>query len=305
MKNVRKKQKQHRVMVIEIIMLIILLIVAAMLFNWKKTESNKEVKKETPSHTKEITVEAAEEEKTEDQPEDVRKVKNNATEEHHKTNGLAICMYHYVYSKDNIPDDLNNNYIEATALEEELKYLVENEYYFPTWEEVRQYVNGEIMLPEKSVVLTFDDGAKSFLELGVPLFNKYEVPVTSFLITSKDGEAKVGKYRSPYVTFQSHSDNMHRGGGNIGHGGIFPAMKHEEAVNDLRKSIEICTQGEAFAYPYGDYTDDCVKAVKEAGFLCAVTTEYGRTNPGDDPLLLPRIRMLEGQSLESFKKLVE
>lgn len=303
----RKKQKQHRVMIIEIIILIILLIAAVMLFNWKENDSNQEVKNKTSRQTKEITVEAKKEkiEKTDDQPEDIRKVKNNATEEHHKTNGLAICMYHYVYSKDNVPDDLNNNYIEVTALEEELKYLVENEYYFPTWEEVSQYVNGEIMLPEKSVVLTFDDGAKSFLELGTPLFDKYEVPVTSFLITSKDGKAKVEKYRSPYVTFQSHSDNMHRGGGNIGHGGIFPAMKHEDAVSDLKTSIAICKQGEAFAYPYGDYTEDCVKAVKEAGFLCAVTTEYGRTNPGDNPLLLPRVRMLEGQSLESFKKLVE
>ena len=48
-----------------------------------------------------------------------------------------------------------------------------------------------------------------------------------------------------------------------------------------------------------------VQAVKDAGFLCAVTTEYGRAKPGDDPLLLPRVRMSMGQSLESFKKLVE
>ena len=70
-------------------------------------------------------------------------------------------------------------------------------------------------------------------------------------------------------------------------------------------SIDICKNGDAFAYPYGDYTDSCVEAVKDAGFICAVTTEYGRTNPGDNPLLLPRVRMLEGQSLESFIKLVE
>ena len=126
--------------------------------------------------------------------EDIRTVKNTATEEHHKTNGLSICMYHYVYDENDPPEEVNNNFIEVHALEEELKYLVENDYFFPTWEEVRKYIDGELLLPEKSVVLTFDDGAKSFLKLGVPLFNKYKIPVTSFLITSNDGDSKVKKY---------------------------------------------------------------------------------------------------------------
>lgn len=236
---------------------------------------------------------------------DNRKVKNTATEEHHKTNGLAICMYHYVYDEADPPEDLNNNFIEVHALEEEVKYLVDNDYYFPTWEEVKQYVEGDLLLPEKSVVLTFDDGARSFLDLGLPIFDKYQVPATSFLITANDGEEKVAEYQSDYVTFQSHSDNMHRGGGNIGHGGIFTAMSHDDAVADLQKSIEICGHGDAFAYPYGDYTEDCETAVKDAGFLCAVTTENRRAEVGDDPLLLPRVRMLMGQSLEGFISLVE
>ncbi|MBO5461566.1 MAG: polysaccharide deacetylase family protein [Ruminococcus sp.] len=230
---------------------------------------------------------------------------NTATEDHHKTNGLAICMYHYVYDENNPPEDLNNNYIEVKALEEELQYLKENDYYFPSWEEVRQYVDGDLLLPEKSIVLTFDDGAKSFLELGAPLFDKYEIPVTSFLITSKDGENKVAKYESDFVTFQSHSDNMHRAGGSIGHGGIFTALSVEEGVTDLKKSIEICGNGDAFAYPFGDYSDSCVAAVEEEGFLCAVTTEYDRVYPGDNPYLLPRVRMLLDQSLDSFISAVE
>lgn len=237
---------------------------------------------------------------------EVQLAENTATEEKHKDNGLAICMYHYVYDKDNPPKEkLNSNFIEVHDLEKELKYLTENNYYYPTWEEVKRYVEGDLLLPEKSVVLSFDDGAYSFLNLGVPLFEKYKVPVTSFLIGNIDGKKKVKKYASEYMTFQSHSYNMHRGGGNIGHGGIFPVMDHNDAVADLKKSIKIGGNGDAFAYPYGDYNDSCVQAVKDAGFLCAVTTEYGRAKPGDDPLLLPRVRMSMGQSLESFKKLVE
>lgn len=319
-----KKQRVRAICIKMSIVLFALIITACGLALWKKdTNSKPQAKKqaseknsgnltvettpkpenETKSGTDESSENASDE--TEPAPKDIRTVKNTATEEHHKTNGLSICMYHYVYDESNPPAELNSNYIEVHALEEELQYLVDNEYFFPTWEEVREYIDGKLLLPEKSVVLTFDDGAKSFLNLGVPLFNKYKIPVTSFLITSNEGPEKVEKYAGDYLTFQSHSDNMHRAGGNIGHGGIFPALSYDEAVADLNRSIDICGHGEAFAYPYGDYTDECVKAVEGAGFLCAVTTEYERVYPGDNPLLLPRIRMLEGQSLDSFKGLVE
>lgn len=276
-----------------------------------KTEQEAQKEQETQADASGEQKEAEDGKETKDTEEaainkEVQTAENTATEENHKTNGLAICMYHYVYDKDNPPkEELNSNFIEVHALEEELQYLTENNYYFPTWEEVEKFVSGDYLLPEKSVVLTFDDGAYSFLNLGVPLFEKYKIPVTSFLIGNIDGEKKVKKYASEYMTFQSHSYNMHRGGGNIGHGGIFPVMNHDDAVADLLKSIEIGGNGDAFAYPYGDYNDSCVQAVKDAGFKCAVTTEYGRAKPGDNPLLLPRVRMSMGQSLESFKKLVE
>ncbi len=318
-----KKRKYKRIIYSLIVILLILIAVLAGIIFWKKNEKTQaeKVQQEKTAAAKsreDAEKKALEEQQAQEQAAEATRLaaekninkdnqtgQNTATEENHKTNGLAICMYHYVYDKSNPPEDLNNNYIEIQTLEEELKYLTENNYYFPTWEEVRQYVSGELLLPEKSVVLTFDDGSASFLDLGVPLFNEYKVPVTSFLIASYDGENKIAKYASEYLTFQSHSYDMHRAGGNVGHGGIFPAMGHDEAVADLQQSIEIGGNGDAFAYPFGDYTDSCVQAVKDAGFKCAVTTEYGRVKPGDDPLLLPRIRMLEGQSLESFIKLVE
>ena len=221
--------------------------------------------------------------------------------------GLPICMYHYVYDENDPPDDLQKrygNYIEQDDLEEELNWLKDEGYYFPTWEEVRRYVDGELLLPEKSIVITFDDGATSFLKYGIPVLEKCQVPATCFIITSKNGEAKINVYSSDYVTYESHSHNMHRPGGNIGHGGIFPAMSREDALEDLEKSIEICGSGDAFAYPFGDYTDECRSIIEEAGFKCAVTTVYGKAKPGMDPYELPRVRMVNDQSLAAFKDMV-
>lgn len=218
--------------------------------------------------------------------------------------GLPICMYHYVYDENDPPDDLEQrfgNYISMQDLEEELNWLNEEEYYYPTWKEVRDYVDGKLLLPDKSIVLCFDDGAVSFLENGIPVLEKCKTPATCFMITSYNGEEKIAQYQSDYVIYESHSDNMHRGGGNIGHGGIFTAISEEDGLADLKRSIEVCGSGDAFAYPFGDYNESSRSMVEKAGFLCAVTTEYGKAEPGDDPLLLPRVRMSMGQSLAGFQ----
>lgn len=222
--------------------------------------------------------------------------------------GLPICMYHYVYDENDPPEDLYSrygNYISQTELEAELTWLTQEGYYFPTWKEVREYIDGRLLLPDKSIVLTFDDGSRSFLECGIPVLEKCQVPATSFIITSSDGESKMREFVSEYVSFQSHSDNMHRPGGNIGHGGIFTALSYDEALADLQKSIQICGSSDAFAYPYGDYNDSCRQVVEDAGFLCAMTTQQGKAYPGDDPMLLPRVRMYMGQDLNQFINMIQ
>jgi peptidoglycan/xylan/chitin deacetylase (PgdA/CDA1 family) len=216
-------------------------------------------------------------------------------------------MYHYVYDENDPPEKLQQkykNYIEQKDLAEEFNYLKDEGYYFPTWDEVRAYVDGELILPDKSIVICFDDAAQDFLDYGIPVIDECQVPVTCFIVTEWSGEEKVRKYASDYVTYQSHSHDMHKGGGNIGHGGIFTALSEEDALADLQKSIEICGNGDAFAYPYGDYTDACRDYVEMAGFDCAVTTVYGKAYPGMDPMLLPRIRMNNDQTMDQFISMV-
>jgi len=221
--------------------------------------------------------------------------------------GLPICMYHYVYDEEDPPDDLYaryGNYISLQALQEEVDWLKSENYYFPTWKEVRDYAEGKIILPDKSIVLTFDDGEKKTLEKLAPFAEKNRIPITSFLITSKKGEEKVVEYKNDYLIYQSHTHDLHRAGGVPGHKGIFPVIGMEEGVADLDKSAEICGSRDAFAYPYGDYSESARAILEEAGFLCAVTTQPGKVYPGDDPLLLQRERMSLGQSLETFKSIV-
>ena len=215
--------------------------------------------------------------------------------------GIPVLMYHYVYTEDDKPEKLNSNYISDKDLESQLKYLKEEGYYFPSFKELRAYADGEIALPQKSVILTFDDGQMGFLSYGIPLLNEYRVPATSFLIGVNDGENKVRNNASAYVAFESHSYNMHRPGGNIGHGGVISALSKEEIEDDLLRQQEIVGSSQAFAYPYGDVTEVAKEAVGRAGIQCAFTTQYGKVPRGDDYRALPRVRVLGGAGLESYK----
>ena len=221
-----------------------------------------------------------------------------------KTSGLPICMFHYVYDENNIPANVNANWISIEDLSEELEWLKSEDFYFPTWQEVSDYLEGKLLLPPKSVVLTFDDCTYEFLNNGIPVLEKYQVPATSFVITKNSGAKKVAEYQSPYITFESHSDGLHTGGGNIGHGGIFSALSDEAILADLKKSIDIVGRSDVFAYPYGDYNDHFEELVEQAGFKCALTTRQGRAKPGDDPFRLPRQRMARNQSMEAFRAMV-
>ncbi len=218
--------------------------------------------------------------------------------------GIPVFMYHYVYDADCPPAKINRNFISDDMLEQQLQYLVDQDYYFPTWGEFRKYIDGEIDLPVKSVMLTFDDCSDGFLTYGVPLIEKYDVKATSFVICSKNGE-EVAAQEFDHLTLQSHSYDMHKAGGSIGHGGIFTALTLEEGVADLEKSKDILGSGDAFAYPFGDYSDLCRQAVDQAGFLAAFTTECGKSFPGDDPLLLPRVRVEGNITMEQFIKELE
>lgn len=221
-----------------------------------------------------------------------------------KLNALPILMYHFFYDSAAGGNGPDGNWVDTTTFDSHMKYLADNKYYFPTWDEVRQFVNGEISLPEKSIVITDDDGSSSFFSLAVPILAKYKVPATSFIITSWTDPKTIDTDTS-IVTFMSHSHDMHRGGCDGGAGGLFRCLDYEDAMKDLETSKEIVGGGDVFCYPFGDYTDQSIQELKDAKFSLAVTTKYGKVTNETNPLLMPRIRISQSTNLESFIAAIE
>jgi hypothetical protein len=86
-----------------------------------------------------------------------------------------------------------------------------------------------------------------------------------------------------------------------GHKGRVAVMSAEEIREDLAMAAELVGSNDAIAYPYGDYTDSMLEAVREQGISCAFTIEYDRVRKGMDPARLPRIRVLGNESFETWK----
>ncbi|MDR1496363.1 MAG: polysaccharide deacetylase family protein [Clostridiales Family XIII bacterium] len=216
--------------------------------------------------------------------------------------GLPVLMYHWFYDTtagDKRPTRLLNNWMEASQFEDEMVFLKEDGWYFPTWDEVYAYVLGEIDLPDKSIVVTIDDGAKSFYKYAAPILEKNEVRGTGFIIASEITEEKVWEYSSEYVSLQSHTWDMHDGNGGKG---LIQLLPFDEAVADLTSASAILGTSDALAYPFGYYDDETADVCEAAGVRMAFGVSGGKVYPGMDPLCLPRVRISSTQSLETFKQ---
>lgn len=217
--------------------------------------------------------------------------------------GLPVLMYHFFYDAKKGEKGPDNNWMEVSAFEQQMKYLSDSNFYFPSWKEVEDYIDGKITLPDKSVVVTIDDGDQTFIKYAIPIIEKYNVKATSFVVTSWNGDYLPKQYRSSHMDFQSHSHDMHRAGANGK--GRFVNLGYKEALEDVTKSKNMIGNCTVFCYPFGHYNDTAIKTLKDAGYRLAFTTKGGRVYKGAKKFELPRVRISKGISMSAFKEAVK
>jgi|GEM_PF-1137896 len=220
--------------------------------------------------------------------------------------GLPILMYHRFYDKELGEQMIDKYYFDIQSFEEEMIYLKENDYYFPTWQEVQSYIQGKIQLPKKSVVITIDDGDESFFRLAKPILEKYDIRATAFLITSLVDDQILIEHESDVIQYESHTNDMHKKTCNNNLRGAINCVTESNGLKDLHTSIDLLGSNEVIAYPFGHFNNAAYNLVKKAGFKLGVTVYGGRVKVGMDPLTLPRTSMnaYHYRSLKNFIELV-
>ena len=210
---------------------------------------------------------------------------------------IAVLNYHFFYGDG---EGCNESICLYTGkFREELDYLKENHYKTLTMDEFKRWMYGEIELPTRSVLLTVDDGA---LGTGthngnklIPTLEEYKMNATLFLIAGWWG---IENYQSPNLDVQSHTYDMHLYG-SCGRGQINCAT-YEEALNDLKKSLEIIKNDDSFCFPFYMYSDTSIQAVKDAGFKLAFVGGMKKASRNDNKYLIPRYPIHSSITLNDF-----
>ena len=217
---------------------------------------------------------------------------------------VPVLMYHFFYSEAEGGTRIDGNYVEVNELDEQLNYIHEQNFHACTMREILYWMEGRANLPEKSIAITIDDADPSVHQYAMPVFVKYGLHATNFVICGwqpAEMPYELWEMRENGLELQSHGFLTHTGGcSGMGHGGLLLCMDHESGVEDVKRSFDYVDGGFVFCYPFGDINDNAENIVREAGGKLAFTTEGGRIHPGMDPLALPRVRVTGGNGLSAF-----
>lgn len=217
---------------------------------------------------------------------------------------IPVLMYHFFYSEENGETRQDGNYVEVNELDEQLSSITNEGFTALTMREVLYFMQGRAIIPEKSLAITIDDGDPSVHTYAYPIFQKYGINATLFLITGWEDSTMSYDFwemRENGLELQSHGFLTHQGGcSGMGHGGRLLCMDHDEGVEDTKMSLDYVDGGFVYCYPFGDVNDNAKQILKDSGVSMAFTTANGWISPGDDLYELPRVRVHGGDSIESF-----
>ena len=87
-----------------------------------------------------------------------------------------ITKHHY------INNEVNPMIVTKENFEKQMTFLKDNDYVTLTMQELYLFLSKEIEIPEKSVVLTFDDGYKDNFIEAYPLLKKYDFSAVTLLL---------------------------------------------------------------------------------------------------------------------------
>jgi peptidoglycan/xylan/chitin deacetylase (PgdA/CDA1 family) len=225
---------------------------------------------------------------------------------------ISILMYHQVGRFP--PVDLHRaSYCNVERFEQQMRYLARSGANVMSMSQAERAVRGEIPIPPRAVVLTFDDGYRSFTEFALPILQRHAFPAIVYVLAARAGDLAdwyaVDGQPTPALMHWSEVQALQSQGIEIGsHGlhhtalaGLAPQRLRDELV-DSRKLIQdrLGCEIRHFCYPFGLIDQAAIDAAAAAGYATAVTCQRGAARAGMDPLALPRKSVRQNFGLPTF-----
>ncbi len=216
-----------------------------------------------------------------------------------ETSGVPVTVYHFFYKDD---DTSCNEMIchSESQIRSHFQYLNDNGFFTINTTELRLFIEGKLRLPEKSILITIDDGARA--EKFVPVLEEYKINATLFLVS---GWYDKSTFASEYMEVASHTHLLHTPGVcSGGQGSPLKCLEKTKLVADLKQSRETLDGTTAFCYPFYELNDYAVSALKEAGFKIAFMGGYRKATKGIDLYRVPRIPLTRYTTVSQYANLI-
>ncbi len=188
-----------------------------------------------------------------------------------RTAKIPIIMYHDITAVKDVDWD-----VTPDDLEKHFEALQDGGYNPITIDQMVNHLRTGTQLPEKPVLLTFDDNYAGQYKYAFPLLKKYNYPAvwsvhTRFVGTGgQKPKATWDQLRemqkSGLITVASHTVN-HLNMTNLSDAEIEREVTESKKVLEKKLGITI----DYFTYPEGDFTERAKDKVKEAGYKAALT----------------------------------
>ena len=215
---------------------------------------------------------------------------------------VPILMYHYIRVNPDPHDQLGFNLsVTPSDFARQMDWLAANGYHPIDFNDLRGYLFGQGRLPDRPVVLTFDDGYRDLYTTAYPILRAHGFKAVSYVVS--------GFVNSPVSVTSEQVLEMDAHGIQIGAHTVSHAdltklssanLWHE--VHDSKTSLEGLLGHPVvdFCYPSGRVDDAVIQAVSAAGFQTATTTQPGVVHSAGDRFVWTRVRVSGGESLEQL-----
>lgn len=205
---------------------------------------------------------------------------------------LSTLMYHHVEDLNMAKEKAYSNTISPEIFRKQMEYLRDQGYTTVKMIDLINFFDAGTPLPQKSILLTFDDGYRDFESKAYPILSEFGFRATVFLAT--------GLMENPDYLSWAKIEEMARSG-NILFANHTWSHKNVQAIKEvIEKEIgtadkQLADRGlnspKVFAYPYGLVSSEAQRFLTSRGYSLAFTTNSGSILCQKQHLQLPRIRI--------------
>ena len=216
---------------------------------------------------------------------------------------VPIFMYHHVRDV-RVSDNARQRafIVRPAVFEAQMKGLVDAGYTAITPDMLMDAVQYGAHLPEKPVLLTFDDGFREHYTTVLPILQKYHLKA-AFLVVSEASNLPAYMTRemwkllaeSGLATIVDHTEHH----AFLTH---LSAAKQIEEIHKSRQTLQEVTGQPVnyFGYPYGDWNQQVLKELKTEGYRAAFGVRLGALHTSSSAFLLRRIRVQDPEDVTAL-----